>query len=150
MEIKFKNTKGFSFEKETMKEEKQETICTEVAELVTELMNAATSFHKLHLKVSGLGSYAQHKALNEIYDALPGYADDLAESFQGAKGEILKYVEMTPKVLNSKEEALMYAQQLKDMITELQGKLPYSEIINDLDITKSGLNSLLYKLKFLS
>jgi hypothetical protein len=25
-----------------------------------------TSFQKLHLKVTGLGSYARHKALNEI------------------------------------------------------------------------------------
>ena len=32
---------------------------------VSELMNAATSFHKLHLKVSGAGAYAAHKALND-------------------------------------------------------------------------------------
>ncbi len=36
------------------------------AMLVQELMNASTSFHKLHLKVTGVGSYAQHKALGEI------------------------------------------------------------------------------------
>ena len=57
---------------------------TSTAACVSELMNAATSFHKLHLKITGLGSYAGHKALNEIYDALPGHADDLAEGFQGA------------------------------------------------------------------
>ncbi len=51
---------------------------------VTELMNAAQSFHKLHLKITGTGSYAAHKALNELYDALPGHADDLADGFQGA------------------------------------------------------------------
>ena len=150
MELKFKQKPTYKVEKETKKEDTQESLCMEVAECVTELMNAATSFHKLHLKVTGSGSYATHKALQEIYDALPGNSDDLAESFQGAKGEILKYVEVSPKVLNTKEDALMYAKELKDMITELQSKLPYSEIINDLDVTKSGLNSLLYKLKFLS
>ena len=41
-----------------------------VASCVTELMNAATSFHKLHLKVTGAGSYAAHKALNSLYDDL--------------------------------------------------------------------------------
>ena len=35
--------------------------------LVQELMNAATSFHKLHLHVNGPGSYAQHKALTREY-----------------------------------------------------------------------------------
>ncbi len=34
--------------------------------MVVELMNARTSFHKLHLQVTGDGSYAQHKALNEL------------------------------------------------------------------------------------
>lgn len=50
-----------------------------VASCVTELMNAATSFHKLHLKVTGPGSYAAHKALNRLYDALPDHADTVAE-----------------------------------------------------------------------
>ena len=39
------------------------------ASLVVEIMNARTSFHKLHLQVTGEGSFAQHKALNELYDA---------------------------------------------------------------------------------
>ena len=43
----------------------------ETAELVMEIMNAATSFHKLHLSVTGEGSYAQHMALNDLYEALP-------------------------------------------------------------------------------
>ena len=41
-----------------------------VAACVSELMNAATSFHKLHLKVSGAGAFAAHKALNELYDIM--------------------------------------------------------------------------------
>ena len=60
---------------------------------VQSLMNAATSFHKLHLQVTGVGSYAQHKALNEIYDALPDLADGIAEGYQGACEVILDYPE---------------------------------------------------------
>ena len=52
--------------------------------LVQELMNAATSFHKLHLHVNGPGSYAQHKALGDLYESLPKLADDIAEGYQGA------------------------------------------------------------------
>jgi len=61
------------------------------ADLVVEIMNSATSFHKLHLQVTGNGSYAQHIALNEIYDALPGLADTIAEGYQGACEVLLNY-----------------------------------------------------------
>ena len=84
----FKDTNTTSLTKTVKKEEapltKTNSVDTMVANLVTELMNAATSFHKLHLKVTGVGSYASHKALNELYDALPDHADDVAEGYQGA------------------------------------------------------------------
>lgn len=135
---------------ESKKEDRQESLCMEVAECVAELMNAATSFHQLHLKVTGQGSFASHKALNEIYDAMPGLADDLAESFQGAKGELLTYSTSSPRSLSSVKEAISYLKELKEMVTELQGKMPYSEIVNDLDVAKSSINGTLYKLMFLS
>lgn len=118
--------------------------------LVSELMNAGTSFHKLHLKVTGMGSYAAHKALNEIYDAMPGHADDLAEGFQGASEKLLSYREVSPRVLNTVIEGLQYVRDIYDMVCNLQKIMPYSEIVNDLDSVKSSLNSVKYKLLFLS
>ena len=122
---------------------------TMTAACVSELMNAATSFHKLHLKIQGIGSYAGHKALNEIYDALPGLADDLAEGFQGAAEKLLEYSDSAPRMLASVQEALSYLRELTSMVTSLQSKMPYSEIVNDLDNVKSALNSTKYKLLFL-
>jgi len=122
---------------------------TMTAACVSELMNAGTSFHKLHLKVTGPGSYAAHKALNDLYDALPGHADDLAEGYQGAAEIILKYNEVAPKIMNTVEDGLSYIRMLIDMVSGLQDKMPYSEIINELDTVKSTLNSAKYKLKFL-
>jgi hypothetical protein len=119
------------------------------AACVSELMNAGTSFHKLHLKVTGVGSYAAHKALNELYDALPEHADALAEGYQGAAEVLLKYNEVAPKILNTVEDGLAYIRMLVDMIDGLQSKMPYSEIVNELDTVKSTLNSAKYKLKFL-
>lgn len=121
-----------------------------VASCVSELMNAATSFHKLHLKVTGPGSYAAHKALNGLYDALPGHADDLAEGYQGAAEVLLKYQEPSPRILETVEDAIWYIKDMYAMINTLQEALPYSEIVNDLDNAKSTLNSAKYKLKFLS
>ena len=119
------------------------------AACVSELMNAATSFHKLHLKVTGTGSFAAHKALNELYDALPGHADDLAESFQGAAEKLLAYTDASPKSLGSVADAVDYLNEMKKMVDGLQAKMPYSEIVNDLDTVKSTLNSAKYKLIFL-
>jgi DNA-binding ferritin-like protein len=119
------------------------------AACVSELMNAATSFHKLHLKVTGLGSFAAHKALNELYDALPGHADDLAEGFQGACEKLLNYEDSAPRILNSAEEGLSYIRDIYQMVNGLQSVMPYSEIVNDLDTVKSTLNSIKYKLLFL-
>jgi DNA-binding ferritin-like protein len=119
------------------------------AACVSELMNAATSFHKLHLKVTGAGSFAAHKALNELYDALPGHADDLAEGFQGASEKLLSYGEAAPRKLNTVADGIDYLKDMCDMVCKLQDKMPYSEIVNDLDTIKSTMNSAKYKLLFL-
>ena len=122
---------------------------SQTAACVTELMNAAVSFHKLHLKVTGLGSFASHKALNELYDALPDHADGIAEGFQGASEKLLNYEDSAPRILNSVEEALSYLREMKEMVSGLQAITPYSEIVNDLDNVKSTINSIKYKLIFL-
>lgn len=123
-----------------------------VADMGYELMCAATCFHKLHLKVKDLGSYAAHIALKELYDALPDHADALIEGYQGAVERIVECShdeEYSKKVCNSAEDALTYIRELTSKINELQAMIPYSEIVNDLDTVKSTLNSAKYKLKFL-
>ena len=125
------------------------SIDTMTAACVSELMNASTSFHKLHLKITGVGSFAAHKALNDLYDVLVDHADNLAEEYQGAAEILLKYNEVPNKTLNTVEDGLDYIRMLIDMVTGLQSKMPYSEIVNELDTVKSSLNSAKYKLKFL-
>lgn len=122
---------------------------SKTAACVTELMNAAVSFHKLHLKVTGLGSYASHKALNEAYDAMPGHADALAEQFQGAAEKLLMCTDTAPRMLGSVEDGLSYLRELKEMVNSLQAIMPYTEVVNDLDNVKSTINSIKYKLLFL-
>ena len=122
---------------------------TMTAACVSELMNGATSFHKLHLKVSGAGSYAAHKALNDLYDALPGHADDLAEGYQGASSKLLTYSEASPRKLESVGDAISYLNDMTAMVNGLQAKMPYSEIVNSLDTVKDTINSARYKLTFL-
>jgi DNA-binding ferritin-like protein len=120
------------------------------ASLVQELMNASTSFHKLHLQVRGDGSYAQHKALNEVYDTLPDLADTIAEGYQGACEVILAYESEGLAILNSVDDAIEYMREIKMQVDELQAVMPHSEIVNNLDLVKDAINSAKYKLLFLS
>ena len=136
---------------EKMKSSKKDSI----PGLVVELMDAALKFHVLHLTITGPGSFAAHKALNELYDALPGHADDIAEGYQGATGEIPKYpADMPPSVcapvMKTVKEAISYIEELHMKICRVQDGCEFSEIVNDLDTIKSTLNSAKYKLKFLS
>lgn len=120
-----------------------------VGQCITELMNSVISFHKLHLKITGEGSYAIHTALGELYAELPALIDSIAEGYQGACEKLINCTDILPKSLYSKEEAVSYIREISSMITELQNKLSYSEVINDLDNVKSKLNAAKYKLLFL-
>jgi DNA-binding ferritin-like protein len=116
---------------------------------LSELMNVRTSIHQLHLTITGPGSYAAHKALNKFYDAIPDLVDTLVEGYQGATEKILKFEEMTPRQLKTVEDALDYIREMYDRITKLQAKVPYSEIVNNMDLVKDSINSAKYKLLFL-
>jgi len=122
----------------------------QTASLVVELMNAATSFHKLHLSVTGEGSYAQHMALNDLYEALPELADTIAEGMQGACEVILNYPDKAPVTLSGIDGAIQYIRNMIEEINELQSIMPYSEIVNNLDLIKDVFNTAKYKLIFLS
>jgi DNA-binding ferritin-like protein len=122
---------------------------TMVSACATELMNARTSIHKLHLKVTGEGSFAAHTALNDLYDALPGHADTLVEGYQGAAEKILSYNEVAPRTLDTVADGVSYLRDIYAMVNKLQGMLPYSEIVNNLDLVKDSINSAKYKLLFL-
>lgn len=144
-----KKEKSFKPKEENSKKEKKESLDTEVGEVVTCLMNASISLHKLHLKVTGIGSYALHNALNG-YDKFHDFADDLAESFQGASEKLIKTSEELPKVLDDKQDAISFLNYVKDEVTSLQNKMPYSEIVNQLDTVKEHINGMKYKIMFLS
>ena len=122
---------------------------TMVAACAVELMNARNSFHKLHLKVTGPGSYASHIAIGDFYDGLPGHADTLVEGYQGVAEKILTLKDVAPRTLDDVSDGVAYLRDIYAMINKLQGMLPYSEIVNNLDLVKDAINSTKYKLLFL-
>jgi len=122
---------------------------TMTAACATEMMNAATSFHRLHLKVTGEGSYSAHKALNNFYDGLHGHADTLIEAYQGVTEKLLSYKDLPIRTLDTVSDAVGYLRDMYNLVNKLQGMMPYSEIVNNLDLVKDSINSTKYKLLFL-
>jgi len=122
---------------------------TMTAACATEMMNAATSFHRLHLKVTGEGSYSAHKALNNFYDGLHGHADTLIEGYQGVTEKLLSYKDLPIRTLDTVSDAVGYLRDMYNLVNKLQGMMPYSEIVNNLDLVKDSINSTKYKLLFL-
>jgi DNA-binding ferritin-like protein len=123
---------------------------TSIASLVAEMLDAANKFHILHLTVTGKGSYAAHKALGDLYEALPGLADGVAEGYQGVTGKLLEYPDVSAPRLKTVEDAIDYIEALHNKVSKVQDGVEFTEIVNDLDTIKSELNSAKYKLKFLS
>jgi hypothetical protein len=122
---------------------------TMTAACATEMMNAAISFHRLHLKVTGDGSFAAHTALGSFYDGLHGHADTLVEGYQGTAEKILTYSDMPIRTLDTVSDGVAYLRDIYNSINKLQGMMPYSEIVNNLDLVKDSINSTKYKLLFL-
>ena len=142
-------TKAAVVAKPTLQYKKENSVDEKTADCIAYMLSAAPSFHKLHLRVNGEASYSQHMALKDLYEGLPGLVDSIAEGYQGACEMILEYPEVVSVNLKSVEEAIDYLRELSSKIAELQIVMPHSEIVNDLDVIKSLINSTKYKLLFL-
>jgi DNA-binding ferritin-like protein len=124
--------------------------CTETAAMLAHAQGLTTSIHQLHLKVTGPGSFAAHKALNEFYDGMPNLVDAVAEQYQGAREKLLDFPAVSPYKCGSVQEAISHMKELYTEVNELQKIMPFSEVVNQLDEVKSLIASTKYKLMFLS
>lgn len=124
--------------------------CTETAAMIAHSQALTTSVHQLHLKITGPGSFAAHKALNEFYDGMPGLVDAVAEQYQGAREKLLDFPAVSPYKCGSVQEAISHMKELYTEVVELQKLMPFSEVVNQLDEVKSLISSTKYKLMFLS
>ena len=68
----------------------------EIAKFIGVLMMSRTAAHLMHLKT---GSYAEHKALNDLYDGIVEHLDSFAEAAQGEFGKLdIPYINMIGSV----------------------------------------------------
>jgi len=121
----------------------------DMGKLVSEFLEAVTSVHKAHLKITGPGSYAAHTAMGAFYDEIGDLADSIAESYQGVTETLLDIPATQQASCSSAAECVNFLNSLYQKVDAAQKACAYSEIINDLDNVKSLINSTKYKLIFL-
>jgi len=100
-----------------------------------------------HLKAKGPGSYAQHVALGELYDALTDMADDITETIQGYKGILTINIPAT-----SYMEPVSYIKgkraTLIGMIEKVEEEMP--DVSNKLQDLIGVMSRTIYKLENLA
>ena len=118
--------------------------------LVSNMFASTTAAHILHLSITGDGSYARHKALNEYYDELPGLLDSIVEEYQGHNLKLLEIPTITPPTVKTVKEFVDHLNSLYIIVDQAQESTMCSSLKNTLDETKSLINTTKYKLHFLA
>ena len=108
------------------------------------LLHSATITHLQHFSTK---SYAQHKALQKYYKAIPDLVDAYTEAYQGRHGLISGYdVEF-----HKHRDPKAYVKGLLTFLDEIKSTLPKdSDLVNLFDAVVDAVTSLKYRLENLS
>lgn len=121
-----------------------------IESLIAHLFFLREISHRAHLRATGPGSYARHVALGAFYNEIAEHADGIAEAWMGRVGQIVGDI---PFVLDLPTgDIVSDIQAQRDWIdfNRADETLDYSEIQNLIDGAVDAIDSVLYKLKFLS
>ena len=122
----------------------------DISKYFSKLFEARQMAHVYHLQVKGdVGSHAAHTALNEYYDGLLDFVDQIIEVYQGQYGIIESYEPIDTKEAASKDK-IVYFEELVNFIKNEKKciKSEDSHLLNIVDEIVALTYSLLYKLKF--
>ena len=115
-----------------------------VQEFCGSLFELHTTVHIAHLQTT---SFAQHMALNELYENIVGLRDRFIEGFQGRNLTIIKGYKITVQAEGI--DMLKYLVDLSNKYKEYQATLKDSFLQQVLDDILDLINGTIYKLKFL-
>ena len=115
---------------------------------ISKLFSAYVQVHTFHLQVKGKGSFAIHMALNDLYEAIPGFIDAVVENYQSRYEIITGYSVENISNFTDKAQVITYLKNLHLFIDNNREKLfKDSAILNIIDEIKAAINSTLYKLQ---
>lgn len=136
---------------ESPKPEVSEVSKSEPSKFFSKIFEARQMAHVYHLQVKGdMGSHAAHTALNEYYDGLLEFLDELIEVYQGQYGIVENYEMIDTKDTNSKDKIEYFLEFVK-FIKDTR-KTTFSDedthLHNIIDEVVALTYKLIYKLKF--
>jgi hypothetical protein len=114
--------------------------------LVSKLLDSQRQTHIFHLQTK---SFAEHKALQDYYDAIDGLVDGLVESYQGKYGILSGWKSVATMEYQSTEQVISYLKSLSEDVAKIFPNMKDTFIQNQLDEVTALINSTLYKLRFL-
>lgn len=115
---------------------------------ISQLFTAYVQTHTFHLQVKGKSSFAIHRALNGLYESIPGFIDEIVESYQGKYGIITDYKVNNISNFTDKLQIITYLKNLHLFIDNNREKLfQDSDILNVIDEIKTAIKQTLYKLE---
>lgn len=113
--------------------------------LVSRVFSDRNAAHIAHWASKGIGSYAQHIALGELYEALPDLLDKIVEAYQGAFdliGPVPAGPSSTNDILADLEDSAAWIELNRDKISKRN-----SAIANLVDGLLEAYYTAIYKLR---
>lgn len=111
-----------------------------IAEFGSSLFEIRIVGHVAHLQTT---SYAQHKALDELYNGVVEYADRILETYQGIHGIVKGYPSFN--VIEGKD-MVTYLKDKVSSYRKVRTEIKEEEIKAIIDELIEFLNSIIYKL----
>jgi hypothetical protein len=139
--------------KEEEKEEKEQIEVSEGGDVVkffSKLFESREMAHIYHLTVKGeMGSHAAHTALNDYYDGILGFIDEMIEVYQGQYGIVEGYETIDTSATQTKDK-IEYFEELANFVKSEKKciKPEDSHLLNIVDEAVALIYKTLYKLKY--
>jgi len=122
---------------------------SEPAKFVSKLFESREMAHVYHLQITGEGSYAGHKALDEYYSGILDLIDELIETYQG-QYNIIEHYDMINTDGTKSVDKIQYFIDLAEFIKSTR-KVAFleedSHLQNIIDEAVGLIYRTLYKLK---
>jgi HD superfamily phosphodiesterase len=129
---------------EQIKEQKESKIT--FVSLLSKLLDSQRQTHIFHLQTK---SFAEHKALQDYYDAIGDIVDAIVESAQGKYGILTGWKSFPTQEYQSSEQCITYLKTLLNDVASAYNIVKDTYLQNQLDEVTALINSTLYKLRFL-
>jgi hypothetical protein len=136
--------------KEEEKEQENTSESGDVVKFFSKLFESREMAHIYHLTVKGeMGSHAAHTALNEFYDGILGFIDEMIEVYQGQYGVIEGYETIDTSETKTKDK-IEYFEELAQFVRSEKKCFSQedSHILNIVDEAVALIYKTLYKLKY--